>query len=200
MPRPFADEERLLLKEKLRHAARSRIEEVGVRAVSVSELARQVGISKGAFYLLYPSKDALVMEILGDVETEMRDHLRQIASDRSGSPVEVMTKVVSTLFDSVQRHPILALLADPDEGPVIWRMVPPAEMEERMTDDDRWFAELATDLRDDGILASDTSDDVLAGIARLALTVSRDPDLGRNPGLVDLLCEAIGARLARSER
>jgi AcrR family transcriptional regulator len=200
MPRPFANEERQLLKEKLRQAARRRIEEVGVRAVSVAELARQVGISKGAFYLLYPSKDALVMEILGDVESEMRDQLRHIASERSGSAVELMTQVVRALFDSVQRHPILALLADPDEGPVIWRMVPPAEMEERMADDDRWFAELARDLRTDGILASDTGDDALAGIARLALTVSRDPDLGRNPGLVDLLCEALGARLAEGER
>jgi AcrR family transcriptional regulator len=200
MPRPFANEERQLLKEKLRQAARRRIEEVGVRAVSVAELARQVGISKGAFYLLYPSKDALVMEILGDVESEMRDHLRQIASDRSGSAVELMTQVVRALFDSVQRHPILALLADPDEGPVIWRMVPPAEMEERMADDDRWFGELASDLRTGGILAADAGDDALAGIARLALTVIRDPDLGRNPGLVDLLCEALGARLAEGER
>ena len=55
MPRAFADEERELLKTKLRAVARQQIEDRGVRAMAVSDLTRAVGISKGAFYLLYAS-------------------------------------------------------------------------------------------------------------------------------------------------
>lgn len=200
MPRPFADEERTLLKQKLHAAARHRIEQTGVRSMSVADLARQVGISKGGFYLLYDSKDALVMEILDEVESEVRSQLLEVASDRSGSPSEVMAGVVRTMFEAVGGHPVLALLADPDEGPHIFRMVPPDQMAERMADDDRWFAELATELRTDGVLADDAADDILAAIARMALTVSRDPDLVAHPSLINVLREALAVRLAGGGR
>ncbi|HVR32386.1 MAG TPA: TetR/AcrR family transcriptional regulator [Acidimicrobiia bacterium] len=200
MPRPFAESERELLKQKLRAVARQRIEEAGVRAMSIADLTRQVGVSKGAFYLLYESKDQLVMEVLGEVEEELRTTLSEVAGEREGTTVAVMTRVVRSLFDAVGNHPVLALLADPDEGPHIFRMVPPDEMEERMADDDRWFAGLAADLQADGVLAPDVGDDILAGIARLALTVRRDPDLRRHRYLVDILCESLGARLGGDGR
>ena len=195
MPRPFADEERSLLRHKLKVSARRAIEDAGVRAMSVADLTRQVGISKGAFYLLYESKDVLVMDVLTEVETELRAVLLDVAADRTGSPADVMSRVVRTIF-AVSRHPVLRLLADPEEAPHIWRMVPPEEMERRMADDDRWFAELAVKLRSDGVLTADVADDILAGIARLALTVARDPDLMRHPDLADTLCSALGAQLA----
>lgn len=200
MPRAFADEERELLKKKLRAVARQQIEERGVRAMAVGDLTRAVGISKGAFYLLYESKDALVMEILGDVEVELRALLTDVAGDRSGTPVEVMTVIVRTLFEAVGTHPIMALLADPEEGAHIFRMVTPEQLEERMVDDDRWFGDLTARLKADGVLAADIGDDILAAVARLALTVRRDPDLERHPALVDVLCDALGARLAKGRR
>lgn len=200
MPRPFAEEERLLLKQKLHADARRRIEQSGVRSMPVADLARQVGISKGAFYLLYESKDALVMEILDQVESEVRNQLLAVASDRTGSPSQVMHGVVRTMFEAVGAHPILALLADPEEGPHIFRMVPPEQLVERAADDDRWFAELAAGLRRDGILAEDVGDDMLAAIARMALTLTRDPDLRTHPSLIDVLCEALADRLAGGGR
>jgi len=196
MPRPFAEEERELLRHKLLDAARRRIEEVGVRAMSVADLARQVGISKGAFYLLYESKDALVMGVLGDAEAEVRSALRETAADRSGTPAATMSEVVRAMFEAVGSHPVLGLLADPEEGPHIFRMVPPEDMAARAADDDRWFAELAGQLKADGVMSDAVGDDALAAIARLALTVKRDPDLAEHSALVGLLCEALGAHLA----
>lgn len=164
--------------------------------MSVADLTRQVGISKGAFYLLYESKDALVMEVLENVEAEVRSALQKTAADRSGNPTATMTEVVTSMFDAVGSHPVLALLADPEEGPHIFRMVPAEDMAAMAADDDRWFAELAGQLKADGVMSDAVGDDALAAIARLALTVTRDPDLAEHPGLVGLLCEALGAHLA----
>lgn len=167
--------------------------------MSVADLTRQVGISKGAFYLLYESKDALVMEVLGNVEAEVRAALQETASDRSETPAATMTEVVRTMFDAVGSHPVLALLADPEEGPHIFRMVPPEDMAEMAADDDRWFAELAGQLQADGVMSTAVDDDALAAIARLALTVARDPDLAGHPGLVGMLCESLGQYLAGAD-
>ena len=196
MPRPFAEKERDLLRAKLLDAARRRIEEVGIRAMSVADLTRQVGISKGAFYLLYESKDALVMDVLGGAEAEVRTALVATAADRSGAPTTTMTRVVRAMFSAVGSHPVLALLVDPDEGPHIFRMVPDDEMAARAADDDRWFAGLAAQLKADGVMSDAVDDDALAAIARLALTVSRDPDLAKHHGLVGMLCDSLGAHLA----
>ena len=196
MPRPSDPQARV----RLLAAAKKAFVEKGLDRAKVEDITQAAGMSKGAFYLLYESKDQLVMEVLGEVEDELRSTLSEVAGDRSGAPVDVMTTVVRALFDAVGNHPVLALLADPDEGPHIFRMIPPDEMEERMADDDRWFAELAADLRADGVLAPDVGDDILAGIARLALTVRRDPDLRRHRHLVDILCESLGARLGGDSR
>jgi AcrR family transcriptional regulator len=164
--------------------------------MAVADLTRQVGISKGAFYLLYESKDALVMEVLGDAEAEVRSALQETAAERSGTPADTMIGVVRAMFEAVGSHPVLALLADPEEGPHIFRMVPPDEMTARVADDDRWFAGLATQLKADGAMSDAVDDDALAAVARLALTVKRDPDLAAHEGLVDLLCESLGTHLA----
>ncbi len=196
LPRPFAEQERELLRHKLLGAARRRIEEVGVRAMSVADLTRQVGISKGAFYLLYESKDTLVMEVLSDAEAEVRMALQETAADRSGTPAATMTEVVRAMFEAVGRHPVIGLLADPEEGPHIFRMVPPEELAARVADDDRWFADLAEQLKADGVMSVAVDDDALAAIARLSLTVTRDPDLAAHQGLIGMLCESLGAHLA----
>ncbi|HSJ27662.1 MAG TPA: TetR/AcrR family transcriptional regulator [Acidimicrobiia bacterium] len=196
MPRPFADQERELLRRKLVLLARRRIEESGIRAMSIEDLTRQVGISKGAFYLLYDSKDALVMQVLGEAETEVRDRLLAVAADRSADPTTLSTRVVREIFEVMGGHPVLALLADPEEGAHIWRMVPPEDMEARMTDDDAWFATLTAGLRSEGVFGPDVSDDTLAAIARLSLAVARDPDLNRHPDLPELLVQALGAHLS----
>jgi AcrR family transcriptional regulator len=164
--------------------------------MSVADLTRQVGISKGSFYLLYESKDTLVMTVLGDAEAEVRTALQETAADRSETSAETMTAIVRSMFDAVGSHPVLGLLADPEEGPHIFRMVPPEELAARAADDDRWFAELTERLKADGVMSAAVDDDALAAIARLALTVTRDPDLAEHRGLIGLLCESLGAQLA----
>lgn len=164
--------------------------------MSVADLTRQVGIAKGSFYLLYESKEALVMEVLIDAETGVRTSLRETAADRSGTAEATMTAVVRSMFEAIGSHPVLGLLADPEEGPHIFRMVSAEELAARTADDDRWFAELTQQLKADGVMSASVPDDSLAAIARLALTVTRDPDLAGHPGLVGMLCESLGARLA----
>jgi len=202
MPRPFSDQERHLLRERLRRTARSRIEEVGIRATSVDDLSRRVGISKGAFYLLYESKEDLVVAVFSDVEEEVRASLDELVARGEGSPKERMTEFVRFVFESIDRHPLLTLLADSVEAPVLWRSVTPEEMAERMADDDRYFAGLAGVLHSEGVLDPTVSGEVVAGIPLLALAVARGRDLigeERYNQLVGLVAEGLGSRLAREE-
>ena len=57
MPKAFTDQEKEVLREQLREKGRALFEAHGLRKTSVDEIVRAVGISKGAFYLFYKSKE-----------------------------------------------------------------------------------------------------------------------------------------------
>ena len=53
MAKAFDDNERKLIKDKLKEGALLFIQQQGVRKTSVDELVKYANISKGAFYLFY---------------------------------------------------------------------------------------------------------------------------------------------------
>ena len=59
MAKAFDDNERKLIKDKLKEGALLFIQQQGVRKTSVDELVKYANISKGAFYLFYTSKELL---------------------------------------------------------------------------------------------------------------------------------------------
>ena len=67
MPRPFSARERDLLRRRLLEASRDAFAAFGSRA-SVDDVVRAAGISQGAFYLFYESKEALLLDLLEQPE------------------------------------------------------------------------------------------------------------------------------------
>ena len=59
MPTAFTEEERAVLTEALLECAAQLVREQSARKITVEQLTSSVGISKGAFYLFYPSKEHL---------------------------------------------------------------------------------------------------------------------------------------------
>src|SRR5919108_6433943 len=68
MPRAFSDADRERIRKRLRQAGRDSFATLGLRRTAVDDLVRAAGISKGAFYLFYESKEELLQEILEQVE------------------------------------------------------------------------------------------------------------------------------------
>lgn len=55
----------------------------GYKKTGVDELCRQAGISKGAFYLFYASKEALFCEVLCSVQEQMRKEASRILKEQA---------------------------------------------------------------------------------------------------------------------
>lgn len=71
MAKAFTEQEADIILQNLKTSARRYAASRGVRKTTVDELAREAGISKGAFYKFYPSKEMLFFEILEDMHTEI---------------------------------------------------------------------------------------------------------------------------------
>ena len=93
MPRAFSEQERATIRAALLEQGRALFGQVGLRKTNVEELARAVGISKGAFYLFFESKEELYFELLEAFEAGYKQAmLAEIA--RSGQPPRVRMRVL----------------------------------------------------------------------------------------------------------
>ena len=168
MPRAFNESERVLIRQRLLQAARQAIAGGGLRRTPVSSLTRSAGISKGAFYQFFDSKEALAAAVLLQTETELRGQLSEVGSAR---------EVYEILFRAVVDHPMLSMLADPEELLWLTRGLPPERMIEARQDDDRFFGALFGRLQRDGAIGRDVDLLVLAGIPGAALALAQGREI-----------------------
>ena len=78
MARSFTEREKENIKNKLQEACKQSWTQYGYKKTSVDELCRQTGISKGAFYLFFESKEALFCEVLCSVQRQVCDTASKI--------------------------------------------------------------------------------------------------------------------------
>jgi len=71
MPVAFTPEKQQFIRQSLRDTALLLVKEMPVRNIKVEELTRAVGISKGAFYKFYPSKEALFYDLLRQLHNDI---------------------------------------------------------------------------------------------------------------------------------
>lgn len=70
MTSAFTEKEKLIIQSALKEAAKHYASTIGIRKTTVDELAESAGISKGAFYKFYETKESLFFEMLEDYHDE----------------------------------------------------------------------------------------------------------------------------------
>ena len=90
MPRPFTEQERATIRARLLERSQRLFETRGLRKTSIDEIANEAGISKGAFYQFFDSKEALCLELLESIESKLRvGVLEQAVSGGRGAKARV---------------------------------------------------------------------------------------------------------------
>lgn len=82
MPKIFSEREKENIVKGLLETCRQSWTQYGYKKTSIDELCRQVGISKGAFYIFFDSKEALFCEVLCCVQKEIFDAASQVMDQR----------------------------------------------------------------------------------------------------------------------
>lgn len=84
----------------------------GYKKTSVGELTAKIGISTGAFYLLFSAKEDLFCETLERVQTRLKTGLRDIISHEGGK--EGFIRAMKWHFEEYARLPFLYDCGTPD--------------------------------------------------------------------------------------
>src|SRR5688572_7486984 len=61
-------------RQRILEIARRDFEQLGFRKTSIDDVTREAGIAKGSFYLEFPSKDALLMAVVGQLREQATEY------------------------------------------------------------------------------------------------------------------------------
>lgn len=114
-------------RERILHAARALVSSSGWHGAQVSAVAEQAGVAVGTVYRYFPSKAALLVDVLSTVSQREADVLRAIA-DAPGCARDKLQRAVVAFVERAMRNPKLAyaLIAEPcepaiDQARLTWR-------------------------------------------------------------------------------
>lgn len=194
MPRAFTDKERKQISQRLLEAGRKQFATYGLKKTNVEGLSAAAGISKGAFYLFYESKEALLMDLLEQAEVHYRKEVLA-AIDLSGpSARDRLYAVLKTAFTLWRTFPILQLFARSDYA-VLSRQVPLEKLQEHLMNDQKFVQELITRCRDVGIPIVATAEQLRGLFYVIVFATLHEDDFGPDSfhGTLDLLVQLITA-------
>lgn len=94
-------------KHQIREVARELFQSQGYKATSMQEIADRVGISKGAVYLHYRSKEALLLAIVEDIDSRLVARMNALMEDETLSPEAMLhAQILGQLDEMVENRPI----------------------------------------------------------------------------------------------
>jgi len=114
MPRAFTQSEKEAIRDRLLAAGRELFSRYGVRKTTVEELAHRAGIAKGTFYLLFPSKEALYLEVLLREAPRMMEELIAGSFAATDDVREAIVRYLKGLVKLIEANELIrALVSDP---------------------------------------------------------------------------------------
>lgn len=188
MPRGFSEGERATIQAQLLEQGQKFLSTYGLRKTSVEDLTGAVGISKGAFYLFFPSKEDLFFTIFEQFEADYRMHLLQLVAEDGTSPETRLRAFFQQAFSLWRTNPLFRHFGR-EEFMYLTRKLPAERLQANLHDDTAFAAELLARWRETGIDLRITPQE-FTGLMRALFFVSLHADdigLDVYPATIDLL-------------
>jgi Transcriptional regulator len=107
MPKAFSAHEKETIRVQIRTKGKKLFEKQGLKKTSVDELTEAVGISKGAFYLFYDSKEELFLEILEELEIDFRARIFNFSISLQEDARKLLGKLLKSALLTWDQYPLL---------------------------------------------------------------------------------------------
>ncbi|HRF50209.1 MAG TPA: TetR/AcrR family transcriptional regulator [Anaerolineales bacterium] len=150
MPKAFSDAERDHIRSRLHEAGAQLFAKQGLRKTTIDEIVRAAGISKGAFYRFYDTKEALCLDVLETIEAGLRSRvLTEALVPRWGARAGV-ARLLNAALTTWDAYPLLRSFSRADYDLLI-RKLPPEKVEAHVANDRAFVKAFNARLRREGI-------------------------------------------------
>jgi AcrR family transcriptional regulator len=177
MPKAFTAHEKETIRAQMREKGAKLFAKHGLKKTSVDELTEAVGISKGAFYLFFDSKEELFLEILEELEKDFRARIFNFAVSPKINARALLAKLLNDALLAWDEFPLLKNLSLADFDYLI-RKLPPDRIQKHVNQDDDFVNEFLDRITREGITVK-APPSVIANLMKSLFFVSlRRDDLG----------------------
>lgn len=200
MPRAFSDGEREAIIAALLEHGRRLFASQGLRKTSVEELTAAVGISKGAFYRFFNSKEELFFELLERYEADYKAGLLAAVARADLPPRARMASLLERALATMRAEPLLAHLRRAEYDLLLLRL-PPERVAAHLQGDDSFAEAFGAAWAAQGITLV-LPPPLVAGLIRALFFVSMHEDEfspGSYPPVMTELVTMLAGRLVHEE-
>jgi AcrR family transcriptional regulator len=194
MPKAFTEHERELIGKRLLEQGYKLFSAYGLKKTNIEEIAKAAGISKGAFYSFFESKEALFMSVVEQAESRVREEIVTVIDLPGPSPRARLFAVLKKAFALFETIPILRFFTGSDFD-LLFRRIPAERLQEHLANDRAFLEEVIGRCQSAGIPIQAQSQQITGLLYLLVLTIFHQDDLSRNSfgGSTDLLLELVVA-------
>ena len=150
MPKAFSENEKGWISKRLLEQGYRLFSLYGLKKTNIEDIAKAAGISKGAFYRFYESKEALFMDVIEQTEIRLRKELLAMVVQPGQTPRSRLLAIFKRAFDLFQEMPILQVQSGNDYD-LLFARIPPEKLQEHLSSDQVFMTELIQRCRQAGI-------------------------------------------------
>jgi AcrR family transcriptional regulator len=194
MPKAFSEREKELIRKRLLEQGYKQFSTYGLKKTNIGELTETAGISKGAFYSFYPSKEVLFMDVIEEAEGRVRQELLAVIDQPGPSPRARLFAILKKAFDLFKAIPILQFATSSDYD-LLFRRVPAEKLQEHLASDQVFFEELINRCQKAGIPIRAKPEQISGLLYLLVLAILHEDDfvLSNFSSSVEILLELVTA-------
>lgn len=170
----FTSREREKIQEDLIKKGKEFFGQYGIKKTSVEDLTKSVGISKGAFYSFYQSKEELFFVILEQYESEFRNSLLEEAFQPGISPKESLKRFLKKALVMMEENPVFDKFRKEELNQMI-RKLPDEKLKKHFGEEDDFFLDFVEKQKQRGILKEYNSK-AISGVFKAIFVVNMNKD------------------------
>ena len=150
MPKAFTEHEKETIRAQMREKGKKLFEKQGLKKTSVDELSEAVGISKGAFYIFYESKEMLFLEVLEQIEKEIQTNILEFVANPKANSRKSVADMLKSFLLTWDAYPLLKNFNKSDFDYLV-RKVPAERAMQHANNDKEFTNEFIKKIKREGI-------------------------------------------------
>jgi AcrR family transcriptional regulator len=194
MPKAFSEREKEIIGGQLLEQGYKLFSTYGLKKTNIEELAAAAGISKGAFYLFYDSKEALFMDVAEITEQRFRQEILSAVDLPGSSPRARLVTILKKAFSLLKTVPLMQFFNNADYSQ-LFRRLPPEKLQKHLSNDLGFIETLVERCRQSGIPIRVEAQQVSDLLYALFFASLHQSDLGQehDSNAIDLLLQLTAA-------
>jgi AcrR family transcriptional regulator len=199
MPKGFSDNQKEKINKALLEMGKVLFSQYGIKKTSIADLTKAVGISQGAFYQFFPSKEMLFYSVLKEEELKIKAQLLEEVDFASDDIKGNLKKIMYWTLDLAENNPFIKQMMAMNELEIVMDGVSKDATEGHMKEDEDFFMEIISKWQQDERLIK-IKTEVLVGVFGVIFTLPRNKKVigeANYNQTIDLIIDSLAEGLLR---